>query len=92
LKKKAIIASDIPGNREVVENNKNGFLVDIMDYPTFAEKVVFLSKNQPELRRLAEHNDDFTAWDGDGMVELQAELYRHLLSKFRGKFPSAKGY
>jgi glycosyltransferase involved in cell wall biosynthesis len=79
LKKKAIVASNIKGNREVIQENKNGFLVDVHDYETFAEKILNLIANDNERERLAEFDaEDFSPWDADSMVKEQEKLYLHL--------------
>ncbi len=75
LSKKAIVASDIPGNNEVVADGKNGYLIDIKDHNSFASTILSL-KNDPELRKsLSTYNDNFEEWDGDFMVRSQEELY-----------------
>jgi glycosyltransferase involved in cell wall biosynthesis len=78
LKKKAVVVSDIPGNREVVRNDKNGYLVDVSDHVTFAERILFLIENDKERDRLANFKEDFSHWDADFMVKVQEKLYRSL--------------
>jgi len=46
---KPIVTTDAVGCREVVEDNKNGFLVPIKDYKTLANKIEILIDN-PKLR------------------------------------------
>jgi glycosyltransferase involved in cell wall biosynthesis len=76
LKKKAVIASNIRGNREVIRENKNGFLVDVQDYETFAGKILYLINNEKERERLAEFTEeDFSPWDANYMVKEQEKLY-----------------
>jgi glycosyltransferase involved in cell wall biosynthesis len=76
LKRKAVTASNIPGNREVIQENKNGFLVDVQDYETFARKILFLINEDKERERLAEFTEeDFSPWDADYMVKEQEKLY-----------------
>ncbi len=85
LKKKAVIASNIPGNREVIQENKNGFLVDVQDYETFAGKILYLIHEDKERERLAGFpGEDFSPWDADYMVKKQEELYGLLSVKERG--------
>ena len=43
---KAIVTTDAVGCREVVEDNKNGFLVPIKDYKELAKKIEILIDNQ----------------------------------------------
>lgn len=79
LKKKAVVASDIPGNREVIRENKNGFLVDVENYETFAERILYLIENETERERLASFDgEDFSQWDADFMVKEQEKLYKRL--------------
>ncbi|NPA87534.1 MAG: glycosyltransferase family 4 protein [Epsilonproteobacteria bacterium] len=46
---KPIVTSDAPGCREVVEDNKNGFLVPVRDYKALAKKLEILIDN-PQMR------------------------------------------
>ena len=76
LKKKAVVAGNIRGNREVIQENKNGFLVDIQDYATFSEKIIYLINEEKERKRIAEFTEeDFSPWDADYMVKEQEKLY-----------------
>ncbi|NIM12724.1 MAG: glycosyltransferase [Candidatus Aminicenantes bacterium] len=79
LKKKPVVASDIPGNREVIKNDKNGFLVDVFDYQMFAERILFLVNNRETRVRLADFEEDFSQWDADYMVRQQEDLYHSLV-------------
>ncbi len=80
LKKKAVVASDIPGNREVIQDGENGFLVHVQDYDTFAEKILQLINGDDTRKRLSTFDDeDFTPWDADVMVREQENLYLKLL-------------
>jgi glycosyltransferase involved in cell wall biosynthesis len=84
LKKKAVVASDIPGNREVIRENKNGFLVDVENYETFAERILYLVENETERERLASFDgEDFSQWDADFMVKEQEKLYENLIANTR---------
>jgi glycosyltransferase involved in cell wall biosynthesis len=75
LKKKAVVAGDIPGNREVIKDGQNGFLVDVNDHRKFAEKILYLLENKAERDRLARYKEDFSQWDADYMVKAQEKLY-----------------
>ncbi len=79
LKKKAVVASDITGNREVISNGNNGYLVDVFDYDRFAQAVLELVHDDSNRVKMAAYNDDFSQWDADYMVKRQEELYRKLL-------------
>lgn len=89
LKKKAIVASDIPGNREVIKENASGFLVNALDYREFAKKVLALIKNKPMRERLAQFEDDFSQWDAEHMVRQQELLYSEMLSEKRSGYKVA---
>ncbi len=78
LKRKAVVVSDIPGNREVVRENRNGYLVDVSDHKVFAQKILYLIENPGERERLALFNEDFSHWDADFMVRAQEKLYRSM--------------
>ncbi|MCP5046766.1 MAG: glycosyltransferase family 4 protein [bacterium] len=80
LKKKAVVASDIPGNREVIDPGKNGFLVNVTDYETFAQRIVDLIENDSERERLANFSaEDFSPWNAANMVKEQEKLYTALI-------------
>jgi glycosyltransferase involved in cell wall biosynthesis len=78
LKKKPVVASDIAGNREVIKDNENGFLVDVFDYKTFAERILHLVNDGAARERLAVFAEDFSQWDADYMVRQQENLYLSL--------------
>jgi glycosyltransferase involved in cell wall biosynthesis len=80
LKKKAVVASDIPGNREVIRDGVNGYLLPLDDHERFAGAILKLAAD-PALRdRLGGHEgEDFSEWDAAVMVARQEELYQRLL-------------
>jgi glycosyltransferase involved in cell wall biosynthesis len=80
LKKKALVASDIPGNREVVREGENGFLVPGDDPERFAAAILRLA-DDPGLRRRLEAfgAEAFDEWSADILVARQEELYQRLL-------------
>ncbi|MCP4151357.1 MAG: glycosyltransferase family 4 protein [bacterium] len=80
LKKKAVVASNIPGNREVIRENENGFLVDVTDYDSFAQKITTLITNPDTHTRLANCEEDFSSWNADFMVKEQEDLYKRLMA------------
>jgi glycosyltransferase involved in cell wall biosynthesis len=79
LAKKAVVASDIPGNTEVIKNNCNGYLVPVHDTGQFAEKIINLFDRAEERKRLEIFADDFSDWEGEVMVKKQQELYLRLV-------------
>lgn len=50
----AVVASDIPGINEIVQDGINGFLVDTRAPEKFAEKIVLLAENPALIRRFGE--------------------------------------
>ena len=70
---------DIPGNREVIKDNKNGFLVNVFDYKTFSDKILYLMETKKERARLSNHSENLSDWDADHMVETQEILYQSLI-------------
>ncbi|KUK73846.1 MAG: Uncharacterized protein XD91_0349 [Clostridiales bacterium 38_11] len=52
--KKPVVAFDIPGINEVIENGKTGFLVDYKDYDLFTEYLVRLLKDSTLRRNMGE--------------------------------------
>ncbi|MEI6614288.1 MAG: glycosyltransferase [Chrysiogenales bacterium] len=80
LKKKAVVASDIPGNREVIRDGVNGYLVPINDHVRFASAILKLATDRVLRQQLGSYdNEDFSAWDVAVMVSKQEELYQRLL-------------
>jgi len=53
--RKPVIASNIGGLREVIENNKTGYLVDPKNHKLFVKKILYLFKN-PKVSRLMANN------------------------------------
>ena len=70
-----MVVSDIPGNREVVKENQNGYLADVSDHKVFAQKILYLIENPGDRQRLGGFADDFSAWDADFMVKAEEKLY-----------------
>jgi glycosyltransferase involved in cell wall biosynthesis len=80
LKKKAVVASDIPGNREVIRDGKNGYLVSLNDHEHFAAAILKLAADPVLLNQLGGYDEeDFSEWDAAVMVSRQEELYQRLL-------------
>ena len=80
LKKKAVVASDIPGNREVIHDGVNGYLVPINDHECFASAILKLAADKVLRQQLGSYDgEDFSEWDAAVMVSRQEELYQRLL-------------
>lgn len=54
---KPIIANDISGNREIIKDGINGFLVNPKDSLAFAEKIIQLSKNRKLAQQMGERGN-----------------------------------
>jgi len=84
LKKKPVVASDIPGNREIVRNGRNGFLVDVADHSRFSRRIIDLIERRDMRERLGHCPDeDFSEWDAGRMVRKQEALYESLWKRCR---------
>jgi len=80
LKKKAVVASDIPGNREVILDGENGFLLPVADRERFAAAILRLSADAGLRRRLESFaGEDFSEWSANVLVARQEELYQRLV-------------
>ncbi len=75
LMKKAVIVTDIPGNREIIRNNENGYTENVGNIDGFAEKILFLKNNPRERMELANCNENLGDWEGEMMVKYQEKLY-----------------
>ncbi len=80
LKGKAVVASDIPGNREIVRHGENGLLVATGDSEGFTAAILRLAGDSGLRRRLGEFaGEDFGEWSAENLVARQEELYQRLL-------------
>lgn len=55
MMKKKIIASDIAGNKEVIQNKKSGILVSAKKPQSLAEAMIYMLKNRNDADRMAEN-------------------------------------
>ncbi|HBJ35808.1 MAG TPA: glycosyl transferase family 1 [Planctomycetaceae bacterium] len=79
----AVVASDIPGNRDLVENGRSGLLVTVGDRADFARKTQTLLEDRDLASRLGEVakqkiKEDFSV---EAMVQSHATLYRRLFNE-----------
>ena len=51
-----IITSDVPGCRETVIDDKNGFLVPVRDHKSLAEKMIYFIENRDEIVRMGQES------------------------------------
>jgi glycosyltransferase involved in cell wall biosynthesis len=78
LKKKPIVATDIPGNNEVVRDGKNGFLIPVGGHREFSDRILSLAADREKIKALGNFPDDFSQWDAPYMVREQEKLYSSL--------------
>ena len=90
IKKKPVVVSDIPGHREIIKNNQNGFLVKIGDYEQFKEKILFLKLHPEKAMGMGQFQDDFSEWKAENMVRKQQDLYIKLMEKYSGNETSTQ--
>jgi len=78
-----VVASDIPGNRDLVEHNVTGRLVPTGDRAAFARVTNSLLDDSDQRNRLAAAGQSKIAeqFTVERMVAEHTSLYRHLLSK-----------
>jgi glycosyltransferase involved in cell wall biosynthesis len=82
LKKKAVLASDIPGHREVVRDGDNGYLLPVADHERFAAAILKLAADDKLRSKLGNFSaEDFSEWSAAVMVARQEDLYQRLLLK-----------
>jgi len=80
---KPIISFDLDGASEVIEDGKNGYLIEPLNIEMLTEKIIDLISNIPKAKkfgRYAKNNikDDFSIF---AMVERNQKLYQKLLKK-----------
>ena len=75
-----IITTDAPGCREVVEHEKNGFLIPIGDAPALAEKIAYLLDNPVTCREFGKAGREKVQREFDQEIVFRQtwEVYRSL--------------
>jgi len=78
---KALITTNAPGCKEVVENGKNGFLVPVKDFLLLAEKLQTLIEDEALLKRFSESSREkaVNEFDVSIVVEQYSLIYKNLL-------------
>lgn len=79
---RAIIASDVPGCREVVQDGVNGFLVKPRDAQDLAGKIEMLARDLTLCRRMGDASRDFVAssdMTAAAVAEETKKFYRSLI-------------
>jgi glycosyltransferase involved in cell wall biosynthesis len=84
---KPVIASDVGGNREVIEDGKTGFLVNPKEYSEFSRRIIECLKN-PRLSKELGRNARETVMQKfqiSRMLERHMCLYDQCIKKFESK-------
>lgn len=81
LMKKAVVATDIPGNNEIIKDGINGYTIKVDSGGEFAEKILYLKKNDELRNAFSGHEEDLSDWDGNSMVRSQEDLYSSLMKR-----------
>lgn len=75
----AIVATDVRGNNDLVENGKNGFLVPLNDYVAMAEKINYLYENRALLEELKKNNlEKVKQYTTDSVNKEMLSIYKSL--------------
>ena len=82
---KAIIASDVVGNRDCVKNNENGFLLS-MNKEAFAEKMVLLYESQDKREQMGRKSRELFLEEFyiDNRISLLQKTYELVATTRRG--------
>ena len=75
--RKPVIASNIGGLAEVVENNKTGYLVDPKNHKLFVKKILYLFKNSKVSRLMA--NNGFKRYKNYFSSEIMSNKYLNVI-------------
>jgi glycosyltransferase involved in cell wall biosynthesis len=77
------ICFNMGGPKDVIENGKNGFLLDVGDYKGIANKIKILSKNKKMLEKLGKNakNKISKYYTLDKEVNTYIELYKEILGE-----------
>ncbi|MBC7857135.1 MAG: glycosyltransferase [Pirellulaceae bacterium] len=78
-----VVASDIPGNRDLVVNGETGFLVDVGDRAALAQKALMILSDPELASRLGSAGRErmLCEFSIERMLERHEELYRSLCGK-----------
>ena len=55
---KPVVATDVRGNRQLVESNKNGYLVPLNDHKAMAERIFYLFHHREKLEEMSKYAQD----------------------------------
>lgn len=83
---KAVIATDVPGNSEIIESGKNGYLVKAGSAEALAEKAISLLANLELAKTLGACGKEIVLkrFSVDGMISSYESTYLNLLEQQKG--------
>lgn len=55
---KPIIATKVGGINDLIVNNKNGFLVEVEDYKTLADKIIYMLDHPEIANQFVQYNNE----------------------------------
>jgi len=72
-----IMCSDIRGNKDLIDDNKGGFLIDPTDVDEFAEKILLLNEEQNRKKNMGLYNANrIKEFELKNVLKETAKLYR----------------
>jgi len=81
LSKLPVVAYDVGGIREVIFNDKNGFVITPGNWLELAERMLQIINTPTMHQKLSNYRDNLTTFDIQFMVEKHRTLYATLLNK-----------
>ncbi len=82
---RAIVATDVPGCREIVRHGENGLLVPSKDARALADAIEALANDPARRARMGRHGREIAAAFGEDVVVAETlALYRAMLEDHRG--------
>lgn len=72
-----IIATDCRGNRDLIEDNVNGFIVKQLDHKTFTDKILILYSNKERYQKMQEGSSEkINEYLLDNTMKYMKKIYR----------------
>lgn len=83
IMKKPIISTRVGGLVTLIEDDKNGYLINVGDFEDFGEKVDYLASHKEELLAMGEnlYNKVREKYSSENMAKNHVEIYEEILSK-----------
>ncbi len=80
--KTAIIASNVGGNTELIQNNVNGIILDPKDIDSFTQQILYLLNNEQSRKSLVENAfKTVKKYDWSQIGNLYLDIYKLILDK-----------